>query len=184
MENGINDAPSVLQEWSDYLFLWILENSSSFFHLYNMRRHSFFRLHSRWVAEISRALLRQNFNFRKRHVSLILFPFLVNDLQCHSRGSISFSLLLQGKEITEPRLFGWSSIDCNAWGNKNIWNKIMRVSCHIQLDSLSAWARAWTFIVSVMDSVECYPRAGFGNFWMTIAPTLLAVPTLCYICYF
>lgn len=118
MGNGIDDAPSLLQEWSDYLSLWICENNSSCFHLYNMRRHSFFRLYSRWVAERSRALLRQNFNLRKRQVSLILFPFLVNDLQCHSRGSISFSLLLQGKEIIEARLFGWSSTDCNAWGNK------------------------------------------------------------------
>lgn len=175
MGNGIDDAPSLLQEWSDYLSLWICENNSSCFHLYNMRRHSFFRLYSRWVAERSRALLRQNFNLRKRQVSLILFPFLVNDLQCRSRGSISFSLVLQGKEIIEARLFGWSSTDCNAWGNKNIWNKIRRVSCHMQLDYVSAWARPWTFIVSVMDSVECYPRTGFGHFWMPIAPASSAV---------
>lgn len=172
MGSDIDDAPSVLQEWSDYLSLRNCENNSSFFHLYIMRRHSFFRLYSRWVAERSRALLRQNFNLRRRQVSLILFPFLVNDLQCQTQVSHSY---LQGKEITGARLFGWGSTDCNAWGNKNIWNKIMRVSCHTQLDYVSAWARPWTFIVSEMDSVEWYPRAGFGHFWMSIALALSAL---------
>lgn len=166
MGNDTDDAPSVLQEWLDYLSLRICENNSSFFHLYLMRRHSFFRLYSRWVV-----VVRQNFNLGRREVSSILFPFFG---EWPSVSNSSSSLLLQGKEITEARLFGWSSTDCNASGNKNIWNKIMRVSCHIQLDCVSSWARPWTFIVSVVDSVECYPRAGLGHFWMSIAPALSA----------
>ena len=143
-----------------------------FFTSYTMNRHSFFRLYSRCVAERSKTLLRQNLNFRKSQVSLIYFSFQWMTFSVIQGGSMSCSLLLQKKEMVKTRLFGWGSTDSNAWGHKDFWNRIMRISCHVQLNHVSACARYWTFIVSIMDSIECYPRTRFGHLWMPIANAL------------
>lgn len=61
---------------------------------------------------------KAEFELQEKSCFLNLFPFLMNDLQRHSRRNTSCLLLVQKKEIVEARLFGGGLGESNAWGNE------------------------------------------------------------------